>query len=147
MQAKPDRNNLLSTRKQRNPRISNLCGYPRLSRLHDLVIHGGIATVGGSWSSSAVGVLVRLVGRDEVVSHLGIEFFRGLLGGTSASGLLLAATTTTGTRGGSLASSLLLLVVGGRLGLGLRLGDTLGKRLRGRGYFSSLRAADDDLDL
>jgi hypothetical protein len=86
--------------------------------LHDLVLHGGIASGrGGSGCSCAVGGGCRCDGiRVEVLAHLSIKLLDSLGLGTASSATL--ATTTTGGLGSSTtSSSVYRLGCSGSLGL------------------------------
>lgn len=81
----------------------------------------------------------------KVVSHLRIEFLLGLLRGTAVATTALLASSSLGS--GTLGGTGVVLVSSGGLGLGLRLGGALSKRLDSRNDLVSLGSADNDLDL
>lgn len=73
-------------------------------RLHDLILHGGVAGCrGGSGSSSAIGVGSRCDGVGvKVLAHLSIKLLDGLGLGTASAAF---ATTTAGGLGSASGSS------------------------------------------
>lgn len=117
----------------------------RLTNLSDL-IHVSITS--SSWcgcrrSSSVTGLRG---GRGvKVVSHLRVEFLLGLLRGTAVATTALLASSSLGS--GSLGGTGVVFVSRSGLGLGLRLGGALSKRLNSRNDLVSLGCADNDLDL
>lgn len=98
-----------------------------LMTYQDPIVHRGIAISGSGGGGGSRGRSVstssgRLV---EVVSHLRVQLFGGLLGRSRAAPLALpdgtARTTTSGTGGTGPNGDAGLLVGGGRLGMRLRL--------------------------
>ena len=106
--------------------------------LHDAIVHGSIA-IGRCWSAGAGISTASIV---EVVSHVSIQFFLGLLGwpSTAAAAILLLFSTSLGRVGAVLVSS-------SRLGLGPGLRDAIGQSLDGGNDLLGVRVADNDLDL
>lgn len=120
------------------------CAHPRRANISEnLILHGGVTTVGGGRCGSVrVLVVVCVV---EVVSHLGIQFLRSLL---SRAGVASLARTLLDTLSGVGSTTLggvgAVLDSRGRLGLNLGLRDALSKRFR---LGDKVGRSDDNLDL